>query len=186
MAAIHLTSDMDPRLFAKELRAHFATFATGIAIVTAAGAERNPIGITVSSFNTVSLDPPLVLFSLNRTALSLPGLVAAPAFAVNVLGHDQLSLSTRFARGGSDKWSGVPYETGLGDAPLLSDVIARFECTPYSRHDGGDHEILLGRVERMSLCRDAEPLLFFKGGYRKIATDEENVPEKRRRSPDLA
>lgn len=161
-----LGTPIDPRL----LRQALGQFATGVAVVTAATADGGRIGMTVSSFNSVSLDPPLVLFSIARNALSLPALRAAQGIGVNVLGHGQFGLSDRFARAGGDKWDAVEHHPGLHDVPLLADALATFECVPYARHDGGDHEIFVVRVLRMSAAGDGHPLIFFRGRYHALAS----------------
>lgn len=157
---------------ARELRRALGCFATGVTIVTAPSADGHPIGVTVSSFNSVSLDPPLVLFSIARDARSLPVLRAAEAFAVNVLGHDHAELSNRFARpidaADGSKWDGVEYAEGFGGAPVIPGAVACFECTPYARYDGGDHEIFVGRVTRHRSDPELAPLLFFRGGYHAV------------------
>lgn len=145
-------------------------FATGVAIVTARNAGSEPIGMTMSSFNSVSIDPPLVLFSVDRQALSFPEMCAARGYAVNVLGRPQQHLSARFARSRADKWIDVAHSPGFGDAPVLADVLAHFECKPYAQYDGGDHVIFLCEVVRASRSsNDEEPLIFYRGKYHTIA-----------------
>lgn len=155
---------MDTRQF----RTALGRFATGVAVITAKGAGDAPIGMTMSSFNSVSLDPPLVLFSVDRRAHGLPAILAAEGYGVNVLGHDQQPLSDRFARAGTDKWAGVTHRSGHADAPLLDGAIAQFECAPHSVHEAGDHVLVLARVLRFA-CRDEAPLIFFGGRYRGLA-----------------
>ena len=145
-------------------------FATGVAIVTARSAGSEPIGMTMSSFNSVSLDPPLVLFSVDRRALSFPGMCAAQGYAVNVLGRPQHHLSDRFARSRTDKWLDVEHSPGFGDAPVLADVLAHFECKPYARYDGGDHEIFVCEVVRAARSSgEDEPLIFYRGKYHTVS-----------------
>jgi flavin reductase (DIM6/NTAB) family NADH-FMN oxidoreductase RutF len=151
-------------------REALGSFATGVAIVTACNEGSEPIGMTMSSFNSVSLDPPLVLFSVDRKALSFPGMCAAQGYAVNVLGRPQQHLSARFARSREDKWLDVAHSPGFGGAPVLADVLAHFECKPYAQYDGGDHVIFVCEVVR-SVCSaaDDEPLIFYRGKYRTVA-----------------
>jgi flavin reductase (DIM6/NTAB) family NADH-FMN oxidoreductase RutF len=164
---------VDPREFRRAL----AQFATGVTIVTAQPPGHRPIGMTVNAFSSVSLDPPLVLFNVSRTALGLPAMMQAGGYAVNVLGRDQRHLSDRFARRSSDKWNAVEFEPGLWDAPLLRDVIARFECGSHAHHDGGDHVIFVGRVLRFDIGSDAEPLVFFRSRYRDLRPADEPTHE---------
>ncbi|TCT06167.1 flavin reductase family protein [Aquabacter spiritensis] len=158
-------ADFDPRAFRQAL----GRFATGVAIVTAGTPDGTVVGMTMSSFNSVSLDPPLVLFSVARTAHSLPAMRAATGFGINILAQDQQHLSNRFARALADKWQEVEHRRGGNDAPLLDGAIAHFECAPYARHDGGDHEIFLARVLRFSTAQEGEPLIFFGGRYHALA-----------------
>ncbi|CAL8977614.1 p-hydroxyphenylacetate 3-hydroxylase, reductase component [Rhodoplanes serenus] len=149
-------------------------FPTGVAVVTGAGPDGAPLGITVSSFNSVSLDPPLILFSIARRANSFAAWQAARHYAVNVLGEDQEWLSDRFARPAADKWEGVTVTAGQHGMPVLPGCLAVLECEAYARHDGGDHEIFVGRVLGLTVDRDGPPrppLVFFAGRYRKLMPD---------------
>lgn len=157
---------------ATDFRRSLGCFATGVTIVTAPTVEGPPIGMTVSSFNSVSLDPPLILFSIAHTARSLEELRRAPAFAVNVLAADQIELSNRFARPSDDKWVGIEFEPGHGGAPLFPGSAGSFECEPYAVYDGGDHEIFVGRVLHHRADSEATPLLFHGGSYRELAAPE--------------
>jgi flavin reductase (DIM6/NTAB) family NADH-FMN oxidoreductase RutF len=155
---------IDPLAFRQAL----GQFAAGVAIITAK-ADTQLVGLTVNSFNSVSLDPPLILFSITRASRSLNGLLHAPAFAVNILSRDQESLSNHFARSHADKWLEVAHTVGHYGAPLLSGVLAHFECTPYANYDGGDHVIMVGRVVRFALNDAGEPLVYFRSRYRSLA-----------------
>ena len=147
-----------------ELRRALGRFATGVTIVTTCTKDGRLEGLTANSFTSVSLDPPLVLWSLNRSARSLPSFLGARWFAVNVLGSHQSGLSARFAGAVADRFAGLRFATGLGGCPVLEDGIAHFECSVYDRMEAGDHVIFLGRVERMR-HRDGEPLLYSSGRY---------------------
>jgi 3-hydroxy-9,10-secoandrosta-1,3,5(10)-triene-9,17-dione monooxygenase reductase component len=154
----------------REFRNALGRFATGICIVTTRDSNDEPLGITINSFSSVSLDPPLILFSLARTCFGLEGWLAAKHYSVNVLTADQKSLSDRFARPRTDKWAGVELEEGIAGIPLLPDSLARFQCRSEHHYDGGDHVILVGRV----LAFDApsagvEPLTYFAGHYHRLA-----------------
>ena len=145
-------------------------FATGVAVVTCQPDGGEPVGITVNSFTSVSLDPPLVLFCIDRAAQSLPGFLAAGRFAVHVLGADQRALSSRFASPGANKFEGVDWTHGAC-GPILPDVLARFDCARHAMQDGGDHLILLGRVEAIALAPWRPPLLYAAGRYAGLAPE---------------
>lgn len=145
-------------------------FVTGVAVVTAQGPCGELVGMTMSSFNAVSLEPPLVLFSVDRRAHSLASMVHARGFAVNVLAREQEHLSSRFARALSDKWEGVEHTAGHAEAPLLAGALAHFECTPYAQYDGGDHIIFVVRVVNYTVHADSpHPLVFFRGRYGNVS-----------------
>jgi flavin reductase (DIM6/NTAB) family NADH-FMN oxidoreductase RutF len=152
-------------------------FATGVAVITARGPEDQAIGLTMSSFNSVSLDPPLVLFSVDRRAMSLPAMLAARGYAVNILSRAQESLSNAFAKSLSDKFADVEHTVGHAEAPLLHGALAHFECEPYAHHDGGDHVIFIGRVLRFSTAGEGEPLVFFRGKYHGVSSGDQRAPE---------
>src|SRR5664279_5944038 len=154
------SSPIDPRDFRNAL----GTYATGVTIITAAGADGKPYGITCNSFASVSLNPPLVLWSLVLYSSSLSVFQNASHFAVNVLGASQQALANKFAKSSEDKFAGVEWTPGLGGAPLLADSVADFQCRAAGRYYGGDHVIFLGAVEAYSYNRK-EPLLFARGGY---------------------
>ena len=144
-------------------------FATGITIVTSVSADGERLGFTANSFNSVSLDPPLVLFSLDRGAYSLKAFEAAGVFAINILREDQQALSIAFARALSNKWDGVRTEIWESGSPILIDSLASFDCQTTSMHDGGDHVIFVGRVLRLRIAeRDSRPLVYFRGAYRQL------------------
>jgi len=140
-------------------------FATGVTIVTACTEQGEVIGLTANSFNSVSLDPPLVLWSLSRAAASMSVFSAGSHYAINILANDQKDLAERFARRGADRWSGVTYDRGAGGAPLLHGAAASFECFNRSRYEEGDHVIFVGEVERCTWRGGASPLLFHGGRY---------------------
>ena len=157
-------------MFSKiDFREALGRFATGVAVVTARDAAGEPVGMTMSSFNSVSLDPPLVLFSVDRAAHSLPAMQAAEGYAINILGRTQEHLSTRFARARADKFAEVAHSPGYGAAPVLADVLARFECKPYAQYDGGDHVIFVCEVLNLSASDEDEPLIFYRGRYHTLA-----------------
>ncbi len=154
-----------PSFSSQEFRQALGTFATGVTIVTARSSSGAPIGLTANSFNSVSLDPPLVLWSLAQAAASLAAFRGGSHYAINVLAADQRALAERFAARGADRWAGVEFSTGMGGAPLLDGAAASFECFNRSRYDEGDHVIFVGEVERCSWRAGASPLLFHGGRF---------------------
>ena len=154
-----------PSFSAQEFRAALGMFATGVTIVTARSADGQVIGLTANSFNSVSLTPPLVLWSLARAAASMTVFSAGSHYAINVLAADQKALAERFATRGADRWNGVEFEIGAGGAPLLAGAAATFECFNRSRYEEGDHVIFVGEVERCTHRQGASPLLFHGGRY---------------------
>ena len=154
---------------ALRLREALGCFVTGVTVVTTRyGDELH--GLTANSFTSVSLDPPLVLFSLSRTADCFDVFEQSDLFAINVLRSDQEALSNRFATKDIDKWSGVGWRPGHGDCPLLDGAIATFECRVTARHEGGDHVIYVGEVLRFDHGPDGEPLAFFRGRYAAVSS----------------
>lgn len=153
-------SAIDPRAFRNAL----GQFATGVTIVTACGPNGERVGATVSSFNSVSLEPPLVLWSLDKRALSRSTFETSSHFAVHVLTLEQKELAQRFATRGADKFETLQCGAGLGNAPLLDDCAACFECETRHRYDGGDHVIFVGEVKRFRHVTGA-PLVFHGGAF---------------------
>lgn len=149
----------------EDLRHILRSFATGVTIISTTDSNGLPKGLTVNSFTSVSLDPPLVLFCIDRNADCFPALVNASHFGVNVLASWQKPLSTRFATRSTAKWSGVAYDKGKSGVPLLGGCLAHLECAKDSSHSGGDHIIMVGRVLRAYRGNSEEPLIFFAGQY---------------------
>jgi len=156
---------------AREFRDAMGCFATGVAVVTGRDENGAPVGVTVNSFSSVSLSPPLVLFCLDREADSLQPFADGKHFAVNILNAEQSDLSHHFAQTGVDKWSGVEWSAGGNDCPALPGAVARYECTSVAAHDGGDHVILVGRVDDIE-TGDHAPLLYFRGNYAYLPSAE--------------
>lgn len=140
-------------------------FATGVTIVTARSANGALIGLTANSFNSVSLDPPLVLWSLARSAASMAAFSTGSHYAINILSSSQKELAERFASKNVDRWAQVAYTEGVGGAPVLEGAAASFECFNRSRYDEGDHVIFVGEVERCTHTPGASPLLFHGGRF---------------------
>ena len=160
-------SGFDPR----DLRAALGSFATGVAIVTTCTESGEWVGLTVNSFSSVSLDPPLVLWSLDLGSPSLAFFENATHYAVNVLAADQEELSNRFASRIADKFAGVDCVEGLAGVPLLPGCLSWFECGLDVSYPAGDHLILIGHIERFAHDKaktPAESLIFQGGGYRRI------------------
>lgn len=149
---------------AAAFRQALGSFATGVTIITTRDAAGEPVGLTVNSFNSVSLNPPLVLWSLAETSNSLPIFRAASHWAVHVLSSDQEALSGRFARRGENKFAGAELEPGVGDVPLLRGCSARFQCRTAFQYEGGDHVIFVGEVVAFDRA-DVAPLVFHAGRY---------------------
>ena len=152
---------------AHALRTALGRFATGVTIVTCIDAEGRPVGLTANSFSALSLEPPLVLWSLRRESPNLEAFESATHFVVNVLAESQVDLSRRFAAPIDDRFSDGIWSAGMGGAPVLAGCAAVFECTTQQRLDGGDHRLYIGRVLRLSDLSVA-PLLFHSGHYRML------------------
>ncbi len=153
---------------ARTLRDALGCFATGVTVVTAFDAGGDPVGLTANSFTSVSLDPPLLLVCIAKTSSSLKALELAEHFAVNVLHIGQQPASTLFAVPGEDRFRQTPWQRGRHDAPVLSNALANFECRRHQMHDGGDHVILVGEVLRATFDPRRDPLLYFRGKYRRL------------------
>ena len=154
-----------PAFSALEFRAALGMFATGVTVVTARTAAGELVGLTANSFNSVSLDPPLVLWSLSQRSLSLDAFRTGSHYAINVLAADQHELALRFATPLSDRWDGVAWTPGVAGAPLITGAMAHFECFNKSRYEEGDHVILVGQVEQVAHRPEATPLLFHGGRF---------------------
>jgi len=150
---------------AETFRAALGRFATGVTIVTARAHDGQPVGLTVNSFNSVSLQPPLVLWSLGLRSSALPVFLQAAHYAIHVLSAQQRELALRFATQGVDRWQGVDFATGAGGVPLLPGVVASFECRSRSRYEEGDHVIFVGAVERCQHRQEVRPLLYHGGRF---------------------
>lgn len=149
---------------AKEFRSALSQFATGVTIVTSVDGSGSPVGMTASSFNSVSMDPPLILWSVSKDALSGDAFRTAPAFSVHVLSSGQAALSNHFAQRGIDKFKDVPHEIGPGGVPILRDAACRFDCERWAVYEGGDHWIIVGEVKGIHQA-PREGLVFSGGSY---------------------
>ncbi len=155
-----------PKLDARDFRSALGCFPTGVCLVTTLGPEGKPEGMTINSFSSVSLDPPMVLWSLARTASSAPVFRDAEFFAINVLAKDDAALSTHFARSAEDKFLAFTerFSPGLEGSPVLKGAVATFECHTRHRYYGGDHIIVIGNVESYTWT-EAPSLIFGRGKY---------------------
>ena len=156
-----LPPDFDSRHF----RSTLGMFATGVTIVTARAPSGGLVGLTANSFNSVSLSPPLVLWSLSRQAGSMDVFATGVRYAIHVLAADQRTLAERFATRGIDRWAGLEHRPGISGAPLLAGAAATFECFNRSQYKEGDHTIFVGEVERCEHREGASPLLYHGGKF---------------------
>lgn len=160
---------------AKDFRRALSQFPTGVTVITTTDAEGNPVGVTASSFNSVSMEPTLVLWSIDKGANSFKTFEKAEHFAVNVLASDQVSTSNNFASRGQDKFANTQYSLGLGNAPIFDHHAAQFECKTWAVYEGGDHMILVGEVIKYRSNDSVEPLVFSRGSYAVAAQHPEMV-----------
>ena len=154
----------------REFRDSLGAFATGITVVTAKDADGKPVGATANSFSSVSLDPPLLLWCVAKTANSFDAFNQAEHFAIHILHSGQEDISRLFATKDADKFAQLEWSESVSGAPLLADYDVRFECTTEHLYEGGDHIIVVGRVHAMD-NKNREPLGFYKGKYAKIITE---------------
>jgi len=159
---------MDSRRFRNAL----GRFPTGVVVATARTAAGELVGMTMSSFNSVSLDPPLILFSVHREAHSFAVWQRIERYAINMLNEEQEQVSNQFARRGANKWDGIMPLTGETGVPMLPNAAVALECRAHARFDGGDHEIFVGRVTAMHehAVNRSRPLVFYEGRYRQLAS----------------
>lgn len=167
------TSPFNPKQFRQALGA----FTTGVTIVTTRGPDGQDYGLTANSFNSVSIDPPMVLWSINKESSSAHAFTEGSHFAVHILATDQEPLSNRFAKSGADKFSGLDLQRGPSEVPLLDGCSARFQCKTTYQYEGGDHIILVGEVLAFDRY-DKAPLVFHSGGYRRLITDAARAQDR--------
>ena len=151
---------VDPRVM-RDVLGHFAS---GVTVVTAIGPD-GPIGFTCQSFSSLSLDPPLIVFAPSRSSTTWPRLRDVGRFCVNVLSEAQSDLSQAFARSGSDKYAGVPWEPSPYGSPVLDGVVAWIDTEVWAEYEGGDHTLVVGRVLDLGADPSRSPLVFHRGGY---------------------
>jgi 3-hydroxy-9,10-secoandrosta-1,3,5(10)-triene-9,17-dione monooxygenase reductase component len=158
----------------KDFRRALGMFATGVTIVTAQSADGTPVGVTANSFNSVSISPPLVLWSLAKSARSLATFTSAGHWNVHILAEDQVHMSNLFARAGEDKFSGLKLDVSESHAPLMTNCSARFQCRTMFQYEGGDHIIFVGEVIQYDRS-ERPPLLYVTGGYALASRKAEPV-----------
>lgn len=167
-------SALDPRQFRRAL----GNFACGVTIVTACDANGRKVGVTANSFNSVSLDPPLILWSLDKRSTAWEVFQEASHFAVNILASDQIELSNHFARPQEDKFAGIEHFSGVGGAPVLPGCAGNFQCSHYQHIDAGDHWLIIGQVEQFEDFSQP-PLVYHQGGYAMV------LPHPRGSKPEV-
>ena len=150
-------------------RSTVGRYASGISIITGLD-DQGPIGFTCQSFYSVSVDPPLVSFSVMKTSTTYPRIRDAGTFTVNVLAREQEAISNQFARRGTDKWASIQWSSTARGNPILDRSLAWLDCTIWAEHDAGDHLIVLGRVTELGTSPGGhpDPLLYFQGQYRTL------------------
>ncbi|MFW8635719.1 p-hydroxyphenylacetate 3-hydroxylase reductase component [Cribrihabitans pelagius] len=172
MTMLMKQAEIDPKAFRRAL----GNFATGVAIITARAPDGTSVGVTASSFNSLSMDPPLILWSSMKDARSCAIFESATHFAVNILASDQMDMSNHFARQQEDKFAGVDWEPGIGGAPIFPNCAGRFQCETYDKLDGGDHWIFVGRVVAFDDFGRA-PLCFHQGSYAMVFNHPGSFPK---------
>ncbi len=161
------------------LRKALGSFPTGVAVITTCGAQGEPVGLTCNSFNSVSLEPPLVSWSLRLASSNLAAFRAAQSFTVNILAVSQNALSARFAsRDLPDKFSGIDWTPGVGGAPVLGGCVASFQCEKFAEHEAGDHMMFLGKVVRFEHQGHEDSLVFYRGAYMMLAQSLRELAEQ--------
>ena len=155
--------DIDEARF-RQVLGHFAT---GVTVVTGSDEAGEPVGLSVNSFTSVSLDPPLIAFSVRRSSTTWPRIRATGRFTVNILGADQEAVCRRFASttAGADRFDGVGWHPSPSGSPLLDGAIAWIDATVEQEHDAGDHVMVFGRVSALEVAKEGAPLVFYRGGY---------------------
>ncbi|ASJ72746.1 p-hydroxyphenylacetate 3-hydroxylase reductase component [Granulosicoccus antarcticus] len=181
MTTTKIHDEIDPKAFRRAL----GNFATGVTIITTRAADGSNVGVTASSFNSLSMDPPLILWSSIKETPSCKVFESASHFAVNILASDQMEMSNHFARQQEDKFEGVQWEEGLGGAPIFPDCAGRFQCESYDKLDGGDHWIFVGKVVKFDDF-GRSPLCFHQGSYSMVFSHPETYPNAGQNESDNA
>ena len=150
------------------LRQTLGCFPTGVVVAATVGDNGAPVGLTINSFNSVSLDPPLILWSLALTAPSISAFRTHSSFTINILSAEQKTLGLHFAKPSEEKFRNVDWREGYDGAPVICNALATLECRTYRRYEGGDHEIVLGEVMRLG-SSDKKPLVYHRGEFTELA-----------------
>ncbi|HQR04390.1 MAG: flavin reductase [Proteobacteria bacterium] len=166
-----------PSIDARSFRSALGSFATGVTVITTRSEDGSAAGLTANSFNSVSLEPPMVLWSLAKSSRSMPAFQGAKHWAVHVLAADQEPVSKQFATAGIDKFAGLTVETGVANLPLLAGCAARFQCKMAFQYDGGDHIIFVGEV--LDFDRSERPPLLYHAGKYALAAQKGGIAEPR-------
>ncbi|MDQ0466787.1 flavin reductase (DIM6/NTAB) family NADH-FMN oxidoreductase RutF [Caulobacter ginsengisoli] len=161
----------DPTADGRALRDAFGCFTTGVTVVTTLNQAGERVGFTANSFASVSLDPPLALMCIGHDASCLPALEASGFFAINVLHVDQQVLSRQFTAKNADRFEGLTPEVWKTGAPIIPGCMANFDCETHYAFDAGDHRVFVGKVLKVGYDPGHEPLVFLRGGYRRVHTD---------------
>jgi len=169
-------TDPTTRVDSTRFRRVLGHFCTGVTVVTSLGPDGEPVGFACQSFAALSLDPPLVLFCPSRTSTTWARIATAGHFCVNVLAEDQRDLSRVFGTSGSDKFAGVAWSPAPSGAPILDGALTWADCTIEMTHEAGDHHVVIGHVDELGTCRDARPLLFYRGRYTGTAAMSPHDP----------
>jgi len=161
-----------PNIDSALLRQTLGCYPTGVVVAATRGDADAPVGLTINSFSSVSLDPPLVLWSIALNAPSLGAFRAHPGFTLNILSKEQESLGMQFARSSENKFEGVDWHPGYEGTPIISNALAVLQCRTYRRYEGGDHEIYVGEVMKIDFT-DKKPLVFHRGQFVELAENSE-------------
>jgi flavin reductase (DIM6/NTAB) family NADH-FMN oxidoreductase RutF len=152
----------------RELRDALGRFATGVCVITTVTEGGQALGLTANSFASVSLDPPLVLWSLQNNSDVYDIYANARHFSINVLEKEHRELSNQYAKKGDHKMSPAHFHTGKYHTPVIHNALVTFECELAATHEAGDHLIIIGQVKDMHTRPDGDPLVFYSGGYREL------------------
>ena len=155
-------------LESRELRNALGRFVTGVCLITTVSETQEPLGMTANSFSSVSLDPPLVLWSLQNNSDVYACFASPRYFAINILSSEQQAYSNQYAKKGQHLLQSAHFRPGKYGAPIIRHALATFECELYATHDGGDHRIIVGRITDMHQRPTGEPLVFYSGGYHEL------------------
>lgn len=148
----------------RSLRNVMGSFATGVTIVTTLDHERNPVGLTVNSFSSLSLEPALILWSLQKTSANLDNFLKGEFFCVNILKKEQLDTAWKFAKKDTEKFEHENYSKGVGGVPVLANCLSDIQCKRVEHYDCGDHVLFIGEVQDFNV-NEGEPLLFYAGQF---------------------